>query len=320
MTSENPGVRSLPPTQAHCKITCKTEKDWWDKFKPFIEIAGVILLAVYTGYTVKMYRANRKAAEAADSAAKTAAATLKEIQSSSTDTHELAVQAKNQADRTKDIADRALAQSNATNRLAVEAKRQADIARESMNSNIESAKQDRRPWVGLQLLQCNNCRLESDGSLVIGDLSAMLINTGKSPAIDMVVHWTFESIKATDPIPDYAVIEKESAAERQRAFTIPPNMPPEMAASIAKTNALTERRIAPSKEVLAPNAGRGITIIASLRQVRKFGPIEDQNVVYGLGKITYYDISHTTEHTTMFCVMNDFGVGFRYCPTGNHMD
>src|SRR5260370_34929045 len=116
-----------------------------------------MLLAVYNGSKVKMYRAKRRAGEAADRAAKPAAATLKEIQSSSTDTHELAVQAKNQADRTKDIADRALAQSNATNRLAVEAKRQADIARDPMNSNIESRKQHVRPGVGLKLLQCKNC-------------------------------------------------------------------------------------------------------------------------------------------------------------------
>src|SRR5260370_17297697 len=119
-----------------------------------------MLLAVYNGSKVKMYRAKRRAGEAADRAAKPAAATLKEIQSSSTDTHELAVQAKNQADRTKDIADRALAQSNATNRLAVEAKRQADIARESMNSNIESAKQDRRPRAVLPLFQSHNHTLE----------------------------------------------------------------------------------------------------------------------------------------------------------------
>ncbi|HEU0046430.1 MAG TPA: hypothetical protein VFQ43_02345 [Nitrososphaera sp.] len=64
------------PTSAHYQITCKTEKNWWDKTKPFVECAGAILLAIYTGYTIKMYDANRRAAEAAESAAKTAASQL----------------------------------------------------------------------------------------------------------------------------------------------------------------------------------------------------------------------------------------------------
>lgn len=58
----------------HCEITCKTGQNWWDKGKPFAEIAGIILLAIYTGYTIKMYCANKKAADAAEKAAKAASA------------------------------------------------------------------------------------------------------------------------------------------------------------------------------------------------------------------------------------------------------
>jgi hypothetical protein len=46
----------------------KPERHWWDKVKPFVEIIGVALLAIYTGYTIKMYSANRDAADAAQSA------------------------------------------------------------------------------------------------------------------------------------------------------------------------------------------------------------------------------------------------------------
>lgn len=60
-----PSVPTLPPTKPHCEITCKTEKDWWDKWKPFVEIIGIALLAIYTGYTIKMYYANKEAADAA---------------------------------------------------------------------------------------------------------------------------------------------------------------------------------------------------------------------------------------------------------------
>lgn len=62
----------LPPPHTHCEITCKQEKNWWDKIKPFVEMAGVVLLGIYTGYTIKMYCANKKAAEAAKSSADTA--------------------------------------------------------------------------------------------------------------------------------------------------------------------------------------------------------------------------------------------------------
>lgn len=46
----------------------KPEKHWWDKVKPFVEIVGIVLLAIYTDYTIKMYGANRDAADAAQRA------------------------------------------------------------------------------------------------------------------------------------------------------------------------------------------------------------------------------------------------------------
>jgi hypothetical protein len=256
------------------------------------------------------------------------AETLAEIKKGGTDTHDLAVAAKSQADAAKATADSAkviaasaLTQATATNYLANQAKRQADIATEALRSNIESANQDRRPWVGLQSLQCNNCRQDTDGSAIIGELSAVLVNTGKTPAIDMVVSWTFESTKASDPIPTYDMIEKDREAALKRARTVSPNLPPDVAADIAKTMSLVERDIAPPREVLAPNAARGITIIAGLKQGRnRMARMEDTNVVYGLGKITYYDTSHTVQHTTTFCVMNKFATLFQYCPTGNEMN
>ena len=42
--SPPPSVPSFPQTHAHCEITCKTEKNWWDKFKPFVELGGIIHL------------------------------------------------------------------------------------------------------------------------------------------------------------------------------------------------------------------------------------------------------------------------------------
>lgn len=57
-------------------------------------------------------------AGAAKDNATAATGMVEEMKKSGNDTHELAVQAKNQAERTKDVADRALAQATATNKLA----------------------------------------------------------------------------------------------------------------------------------------------------------------------------------------------------------
>ena len=67
----------LPPSHAYCHVTCQQEKNWWDKWKPFVEIGGVILLGVYTGYTIRIYNANHDAAIAAQK-------TLCEIQKQNT--------------------------------------------------------------------------------------------------------------------------------------------------------------------------------------------------------------------------------------------
>lgn len=62
-------ISKSSPTKSHCEITCKQEKHWWDKIKPFVEILGIILLLIYTAYTIKMYCATNKAANAAKDSA-----------------------------------------------------------------------------------------------------------------------------------------------------------------------------------------------------------------------------------------------------------
>jgi hypothetical protein len=72
-----PSSLTAPRGDPHYGITPpRPEKTWWDKIKPLVEIAGIVLLFVYTVYTVKMYRANKEAADAAKSAADTAANAL----------------------------------------------------------------------------------------------------------------------------------------------------------------------------------------------------------------------------------------------------
>jgi len=65
-----------PDRQKTVPYKIEIEKDRWDRFKPFLEIAGVVILGIYTTFTIKMYRANKESADAAKSAADTAARTL----------------------------------------------------------------------------------------------------------------------------------------------------------------------------------------------------------------------------------------------------
>src|SRR5579864_4051262 len=65
-------VPARPPTGTHCQIICKAEKESWDKFKDYVELVGIALLAIYTAFTILMYCANKKAADAAKDAANSA--------------------------------------------------------------------------------------------------------------------------------------------------------------------------------------------------------------------------------------------------------
>jgi hypothetical protein len=106
---ENETVREL-------EKDIRTGERWLIRIGAAGVIMNVVIALIYFGQLREMRKATKaseKAATAAASAADTADKTLKEIRVGGTDTHELAVQAKNQADRTKDVADRALAQANA---------------------------------------------------------------------------------------------------------------------------------------------------------------------------------------------------------------
>jgi hypothetical protein len=83
--SLNPALgESKPyPSECHYKVSCKTEKNWWDKLKPWVEIAGIGLLALYTGFTIATFwqirKQTPKIAESADAAARAADATMLQL-------------------------------------------------------------------------------------------------------------------------------------------------------------------------------------------------------------------------------------------------
>lgn len=79
-------------------VCCRAEKDSWDKVIAIVEVIALIVLTVYTWKTWQIAGANNKAAKAAESAAETAAYTLRELQKGGADTHDLATAAGKQAE------------------------------------------------------------------------------------------------------------------------------------------------------------------------------------------------------------------------------
>lgn len=237
--------------------------------------------------------------------------------------------AKSQADNTatlaKDTHDLAIAaskQAAATSDLARQAARSASIAKDALQSSVESSREGRRPWVGLQAVQCNGCTIEADRSLNIQDLAGLITNTGRTPALQMVVdNYVAINVLKSDPIPDWPSIERKRKEDEERAFQIRPNLPPAMAAEIVKSLEEVKKDMAFRKSisVLPPNGTRTLHFLPSIKIGREPFPSRDQKVTYVVGQITYYDSGKDRQYTTVFCMVNDFGIDFRFCPTGNDM-
>jgi len=110
---------------------------------------------------------------------------LEQITKQATDTHELALQAKNQADRTKDVADSALLQANATNKLAIQAKRSADASQIDIRAWIQ-------PTFHSEFFPV---RPKSEYSEPFG-----FINVGKSPASNIHANVVIEFLYPGDSL------------------------------------------------------------------------------------------------------------------------
>lgn len=60
------------PSPRDCEITSNTKRDWIDKGKLVLELLGLGVVVIYTIFTIKIWRANKDAAEAATTAAQAA--------------------------------------------------------------------------------------------------------------------------------------------------------------------------------------------------------------------------------------------------------
>jgi len=234
-----------------------------------------------------------------------------------------ALSAQQSAQAASDFATQAKGINTQTEAAVRQFQRIAGDSEKAMTTSAEASRLDQRPWVGLQAVQCNDCTIAADRSLNIQDLAGLIANTGRTPALQMVIdnYVAINELKSK-PIPDWPTIERERKEEEERAFRIPQNVPPSMAAEIAKSleNVKKETAFRKSVSVLPPNGTRVLHFMPSIKVAREPIPNrDDERVTYVIGQITYYDTRRDRQYTTVFCMVNDFGTDFRFCPTGNDM-
>jgi len=112
----------------------------------------------------------------------------------------------------------------------------------ALDVTIRNSKLDERPWVGLQDFRCDGCASNTDKptanggqliltiteSVTIGNMYGIMENTGKTPAVKMIVNAVWTDRKGSDPIPDYDAIERE--LQIRNPFKVPEWLPPDEAA------------------------------------------------------------------------------------------
>jgi hypothetical protein len=280
------------------------EANWPQRTEAVCAVLLVVITGFYTYYAAGQLHKMKRSTDAAEKAANVADQTLKEIRAGSGDTHELAVQAKNQADRTKDLADRALAQANATNELVRQAKRSGDIAAT-----------DQRPWVGVSGFQCEGCSTDADGALTVGRLVLVITNTGKTPAVRVLrTQFMYDDLLG-HPTPTLDALEDQRSDAKFNAWVEERSSPADRNVQLHTAGPVTE--------VLAPNAPTIWVLMGSIKQARnmKNGPLEERKVVYFFGKITYSDASQRGQYVTTVCLMSSWtnDANLHFCDTGNDM-
>jgi hypothetical protein len=119
------------------------------------------------------------------------AGTYIEIKTGSADTHDLAVAAGKQADRTKDLADRMKEQADGTKVIADQAIIQAQVARSAANTASESLRDVQRAFLVLKEIDAQriNSALPKGGSRREWRTFIDWENTGVTPATGIINHF-----------------------------------------------------------------------------------------------------------------------------------
>lgn len=213
------------------------------------------------------------------------------------DTHELATQAKSQADAAKSLADAAKSQSDNTAKLATAAGDQVEQLRglvtatkeqnqvlsdqiktgekdaeKALSASVDNSRRDQRAWVGVVSVQTEGGTSTQD-YFSFQNVILTIHNSGKTPALKLSGQCCmFKTLIRTDPIPDYDAEVAADAEARQREIEAQIRRNPQMADRIRQFEAETASLMGQSIHtggVIAPGVATPISIATSM----KFGMV-----------------------------------------------
>ncbi len=205
--------------------------------------------------------------------------TLYEIIEGGSDTHDLAVHAKEQADKMKDMSEAADKIRQAAENMVTQDQRIADNAEKglqasskqskaALDASIASSRQDERAWLGAG---DETYTIAESGPI---ESSVSVANTGKSPALDIICR-----ITGRTKVRDSVLVESD--------IVYPPEMP-----------ILKEGTIFPSQHF--PLKAGGPPLDPALQKTWFDGIQSGAIVQYFFGEIRYKD-TFGRDHWTHFC-------------------
>jgi len=188
-------------------------------------------------------------------------------------------------------------------------------AQQAIEANQSLSDEDRRPWVSLLRIDCTGCSATQEFSKTShsvtqwfesAGISAVIVNTGRTPALHMDADATMEVLTAGEGIPTW-----DSLIARQKKLVKEhPNLPPV--------------NVQPKFAALGPNGVQVIEVSTTKERWGRefFASPSEKHIMWIVGKITYRDTTpNSVTHTTTFCLFNEAWDGtFVFCPTGNDMN
>jgi hypothetical protein len=222
---------------------------------------------------------------------------LQEMHGGGIDTHELAIAAGKQADRTKELAESAKASAEA-------AKSAANTAAESLRQSTQQFRIDQRPWIEIDFGKPTLKVPASDQFSALYTYSFSLKNTGKTTAFEIQSRIPRGAFMAAPSFGDDAsrIASDQAMLRKETVFS---------GASETDKVVLLSKRI---PNVLGPG---GATVDGPLEL---YGQELKNGMYYFLtGRIDYSD-AFEVRHWTTFCVFVGTSGVLQYCREGNEKD
>ena len=189
-------------------------------------------------------------------------------------------------------------------------------AQKALDASISASRLEERAWVSLHTQDVKATGSASGNAFQLESFGLSLINTGKSPALNIVGHYMIRVRAGTDPIPDY---DEEMGKLGRTTESSPSNF-------YTSKGDVSFDAIFVKNQVLGPSStwkfdigGFGMGDRTDKRRHLLF-------YVYVLGTINYDDAVGTGKrHRTRFCLVNEGGgepdnLPMVFCKQGNWMD